>query len=498
MRVRVRNWAVARVAAALCATTAATAAVLTVTPSAPSGIAPPAGAASPASGALGAVMPRLKDSQASQLRRMLEGAPGHGLPSYAKALTSGAPDDPALIQAVMDYAHAVHGGRLREGDYLADWGMRPTGFDPWPSFVAAVKEDRLATWIASLPPPYTGYDGLRRGLATYRALASDGGWKVIPEGPELALGATGPRVAALRKRLAAEDSGVDAKGPDKFDAGLVEAVRRAQKRYGLEPVGRVGKGTLAALNVPASDRVDSIVANLERWRWLPAQLPADRIQINIAAAVLTMFKGDAPATSMKVVTGRPGDHTPMLSSQIHSIVLNPPWNVPTSIATKELWPKERANRGYLKRSGFKVISTGEGRSRLQQAPGPNNSLGRIKFDFDNKYSVYLHDTPSRGAFERYSRLASHGCVRLERPLDLAKLLLQDDPAWAGDAVDSVIAVGDTKRVRLTKPLAVYLLYWTAFAGSNGQMNFRDDPYEWDGTLASKIGAGKQVTQVATR
>lgn len=493
MRVRVRNWAVARVAAALCATTAATAAVLTVTPSAPSGIAPPAGAASPASGALAAVMPRLKDSQASQLRRMLEGAPGHGLPSYAKALTSGAPDDPALIQAVMDYAHAVHGGRLREGDYLADWGMRPTGFDPWPSFVAAVKEDRLATWIASLAPPYAGYDGLRRGLANYRKIVDDGGWKTIPDGPELAAGASGPRVAALRQRLAAEDTALSAKG-DKYDAETVAAVKRAQKRFGLEPVGRVGKSTLAALNVSARDRVDSIIANLERWRWLPAELPADRIQVNIAAAVLTLFRNDAPATSMKVVTGRPGDNTPMLSSQIHSIVLNPPWNVPTSIATKELFPKGSA---YLSRAGFKVITTPEGGRRLQQKPGPTNSLGRFKFDFDNAYSVYLHDTPGRGAFERYSRLASHGCVRLERPGDLARLLLQDDPAWSGDAVDAAVAAGETKRARLSKPIAVYLLYWTAFAGSNGQMNFRADPYDWDGTLASRIAKSKP-TEVAAR
>jgi murein L,D-transpeptidase YcbB/YkuD len=443
---------------------------------------------------IASVMPRLSEAQAKQLRRMLDAAPSHGLPRYGDSLTEGTPDDPALIQAAMDYAHAVHGGRLREGDYLKDWGLRPTRFDPWPGFVAAVKDDRLATWIAALPPPYSGYDGLRRGLATYRAIVDSGGWKTIPEkGPELASGATGPRVAALRARLAVEDSGIAAKA-DKYDADVVAAVKRAQKRYGLEPVGRVGKATLAALNVPASQRVDAIVANLERWRWLPAQLPANRIQVNIAAAVLTLFKDDAPATSMKVVTGRPGDNTPMLSSQIHSVVLNPPWNVPTSIATKELFPKGPA---YLSRAGFKVIATPEGGKRLQQKPGPTNSLGRYKFDFDNPYAVYLHDTPARSAFDRYSRLASHGCVRLERPGDLAKLLLQDDPAWGEEAIEAALAAGDTKRARLSKPIAVYLLYWTAFAGSNGQMNFRADPYDWDGTLASRIG-GTKPSLVASR
>ena len=443
------------------------------------------------------VMPKLSESQARLLRRMLDGAESHGLPAYGAQVTGAAPDDPGLIQAVMDYAHAVHGGRLRESDYMADWGLRPAGFDPWPGFVQAVKDDRLATWIAALPPPYTGYDGLRRGLAGYRAIVDKGGWKAIPEGSDLTVGARGARVTALRKRLAVEDSGIDANEPAAFDADLAAAVKRAQKRFGLEPTGVANKATLAALNVPAASRVDSIVANLERWRWLPAQLPPDRIQVNIAAAVLTLFKGDAPATSMRVVTGRPGDNTPMLSSMIHSVVLNPPWNVPTSIATKELWPKEKAHRGYLARSGFKVIENADGSKRLQQAPGPTNSLGRLKFDFANNYGVYLHDTPARGKFESYSRLASHGCVRLERPGDLAKLLLRGDPKWDDAAIDDAIATGDTTRARLPEPIAVYLLYWTAFAGSNGQMNFRGDPYGWDGVLASRIEHGVPA-QVASK
>lgn len=443
------------------------------------------------------VMPRLSEAQARLLRRMLDAAGSHGLPAYGAQVTGAAPDDPALIQAVMDYAHAVHGGRLRESDYMPDWGLRPAGFDPWPGFVQAAKDDRLATWVAALPPPYTGYDGLRRGLAAYRAIVDKGGWKAIPDGPDLTPGASGARVTALRRRLAIEDSGTAGDGPAAYDGDLAAAVKRAQKRFGLEPTGVANKATLAALNIPAASRVDAIVANLERWRWLPAQLPADRIQVNIAAAVLTLFKGDAPATSMRVVTGRPGDNTPMLSSMIHSVVLNPPWNVPTSIATKELWPKEKAHKGYLARSGFKVIENADGSKRLQQAPGPTNSLGRIKFDFANNYGVYLHDTPARGKFESYSRLASHGCVRLERPGDLAKLLLHGDPRWDDAAIDDAIAAGDTTRAKLPQPIAVYLLYWTAFAGSNGQMNFRGDPYGWDGVLATRIERGVPA-QVAAK
>jgi murein L,D-transpeptidase YcbB/YkuD len=253
----------------------------------------------------------------------------------------------------------------------------------------------------------------------------------------------------------------------------------------LEPAGTVGKATLAALNVSARDRVRQIEANMERWRWLPATLPTHRAQVNIAAAILTVFDADKPVLSMRAVTGRPGDETPMLSSTIHSIVLNPPWNVPSSIATKELWPKERAHPGYLAAHDFRVIDTGSG-TRLQQKAGSKSALGRIKFDFDNPYGVYLHDTPTQGTFSRYSRLASHGCVRLARPLDLAKLLLQDNADWTPDAIDAAIAKGATVRARLNEPVAVFLFYWTAYASADGRVSFVGDPYGWDAELANRL------------
>jgi murein L,D-transpeptidase YcbB/YkuD len=188
--------------------------------------------------------------------------------------------------------------------------------------------------------------------------------------------------------------------------------------------------------------------------------------------------------SMRAVTGRPGDETPMLSSTINSIVINPPWNVPTSIATNELWPKEKKSPGYLKRNGFKVIDG----TRLQQAAGDQSALGRFKFDFNNSYAVYLHDTPSRAKFASFSRLASHGCVRLEKPAELAELLLKANGDWPAEAIAAQVEKGKTLRVSLTNPVEVYLLYWTAFASTSGQMNFRADPYGWDKTLAAKIEA----------
>lgn len=430
--------------------------------------------------------PTLSEAQAAQLRQMIGTASSHGITLPAAMANPGElPNGPELVYAAMNFARALHSGGLAEQDYMREWGLRPPRFDPWPGFLDAVAKDELGAWMASLPPPYTGYDGLRRGLANYRAIEANGGWATLAAGTDLKPGASGARVAALRKRLSIEDGSVPLTG--NYDAALTEAVQRQQKRYGLKPTGAVGPQTLAALNVPASDRVRQIIANMERWRWLPAELPTDRVQVNIAAAVLTVFRADSPILSMRAVTGRPGDNTPMLQSQIHSVVLNPPWNVPSSIANRELWPKERANPGYLKRNGYRVIETPGGGKRLQQS-SERSALGKYKFDFDNSFAVYLHDTPSQATFDRYARLESHGCVRLARPDDLAKLLFAQDATWTPEAIDKTVASGKTTRARLSQPVSVYLLYWTAFASGSGQMSFRGDPYGWDDKLAVRLAA----------
>ncbi|WP_442681214.1 L,D-transpeptidase family protein [Sphingomonas sp. ASY06-1R] len=458
-------------------------------------VAPSAAPAVPAIVPAPVQIPKLSRSQMDDLRTALAQAEAQGLTDRTLTSDEARSGDQVLISAILDYARAVHAGQLDAGDFLREWGLRPAPYDPRPSFAAAVTQDKLRSWLASLTPPYAGYDGLRRGLATYRQIEADGGWPRLAPGPDLLPGADGPRVIALRTRLAVEDKAVSTDG-DTFDDALLEAVRRAQRRYGLNPSGIVSTQTIAALNVPVSVRIRQILANMERWRWLPPQLARNRIQVNIAAAVLTVFDGDAPVKSMRAVTGRPGDETPMLQSTITSIVLNPPWNVPTSIATKELWPKEKANPGYFKRNGFKVISLADGGSRLQQQAGTKSALGRYKFDFDNPYSVYLHDTPTQATFSLYSRLSSHGCVRLEKPAELAELLLKDAPDWSPDAIKAAITKGDTVRARLQTPVAVYLLYWTAFASANGQISFRGDPYGWDSGLMDKIDGRDRKELVA--
>jgi len=439
-------------------------------------------------------LPTLSPEQAEQVRKLIvQGRIAQGL-RYSAAEAEVLPTDPqGLVRAALDFARAIHIGRLDSGDFQEDWALRPAAWDPLPGFVQAVAGNAIPQWFAGLTPQYEGYDNLRKGLSRYRRIDAAGGWSAIPAGPDLSVGSTGGRVAALRKRLGQEDGDVVATGTT-FDAALKDAVVRAQRRFGLPPTGTVSSQTIGALNVPVASRVRQIMANMERWRWMPKEMPVDRIQVNIAAAQVAVFEGDRPVMSMRGATGKPGGgETPMLASSIHSVVLNPPWNVPAGIAQRELFPKGAA---YLARNGFKVIGTGANR-RLQQQPA-QSALGKYKFDFDNPFAVYLHDTPGKGIFNAYDRLASHGCIRLEKPGDLARLLLEGSSDWTPEAIDGALAEGKTVRADLPKDVAVYLLYWTAYASQNGTMNFRGDPYGWDKTLAAKIETRSAAQALAAR
>ena len=419
---------------------------------------------------LPAPIPPLSAAQEAWANGWLRGGAEQGLMARSKATASLTGE--ALVNALLDRAKALSTGRVDTADFLEIWALRPERFDPRPGLAKAVAEDRLAQWANALTPPYAGYDGLRKGLATYEAIRDKGGWPVLTA-------TSAPMV--VRARIALEDKSVTP------TENLTDVLQRAQRRYGLNPTGLLDARTLAALNVSVDDRIAAIMANMERWRWMPRRLPVNRVQVNIAAAVLTVFQGDQPVTSMRAVTGSPQNATPMLTSNIHSIVVNPPWNVPMSIANRELFPKGRA---ALARQGYKIIKTPEGGERIVQPAGPNSALGRLKFDFANPFAVYLHDTPSRGKFASYDRLASHGCIRLEKPVSLAELMVASDPELNGQ-IQTLIDAGKTQRVSLPQEVAVYLLYWTAFASSNGTMSFRADPYGWDKLLAAKIEASSR-------
>ncbi|MEO6378765.1 MAG: L,D-transpeptidase family protein [Caulobacteraceae bacterium] len=444
----------------------------------------------------------LQPEEAALAIKTLSEAEDHGFPAKAfspelaqrlladRDAASQAKGEALLRQTLVAYAKAQHGARAMSKAIPADWGLRPAKYDAERELALALEENRLQAWLASLPPPFAGYQQLRGALKQYRDVAAAGGWPKVPDGPTLKPGMTDPRVPSLRQRIAVEDSAIDGTDANPlYDPLLAAGVERFQARQGFTPDGAVGKGTLATLNITAQGRVDEIVANLERWRWLPRTLPATRIEVNIPGGAMALYRDDHAAMTMRAIAGRPKDRTPMLISTIHSVVLNPPWNVPASIAAKELWPKQRADPGYFEREDIIVKTADDGSTRLQQRAGLKSALGQVKFDFDNHYGVYLHDTPSRAAFARDGRAVSHGCVRLEHALDLAKVLLESNDAWPPEKVDEVTAGEETIRVKLPNPTPVYLLYWTAYVDADGVLNFRSDIYDWDKALLGLLDAG---------
>ncbi len=369
--------------------------------------------------------------------------------------------------------------------------------------LSAVLEDALAAGrlraaIAGLAPAHDGYRALKAALAQARSLAARSGWPAVPDGPPLRPGDRNDRVAALRARLEASgDLAADAPPPgarDLLDAPLQAALRGFQERHGLEP-GAAGKLTLAALNAPAEQWVRQIEINLDRWRWLPHDLGERYIMVNIAGFTFDLIEEGRPALSMRVVAGKPTHRTPMFTGRMTNIVLNPSWHVPASIARKEVIPHMNRDPSYLEREGFEV--TGSGSSmQIRQKPGARNALGKVKFLFPNRFDVYLHDTPSRSLFSRTVRSFSHGCIRVEKPVELAEYLLKDNPAWTPQKIAAALAKGREQWVAIPRPLPVHLVYWTAWADAAGTLQLRDDIYGRDKPLLEILGTEKAAAQVA--
>jgi murein L,D-transpeptidase YcbB/YkuD len=418
----------------------------------------------------------LTPDQRTAIVAALDQAPSHGLPAIAPSSS-----DPALRDQLIAYAAWQYGGRTSPRELHNEWGVQPPAPPDPAEMAGAAAARRLDGWIAALPPAHSGYAQLRELRRRYQRLADVGGWPALPLGETLRQGDAGERVSLLRRRLAMEGfrAAPDA-APDAFGAGLAAAVLNFQDAHGLEPDAVVGPATLRELNVTAQARLAQIDLNLERWRWLPRELPAERIEVNIAAAEAIYFVDNAPALTMRVVVADPGHHTPQFYSAVAAVVFNPPWNVPDSIARNEILPRAAADPGYLARNNFSYFG-----GRLVQAPGPESALGLFKFDFPSPYGVYLHDTPGKTAFARTDRFLSHGCVRLEKPRELAELLMARQGVGRAQ-IDGYIAGRSTLRVDLQRPVPLFMTYRTAEGGADGTAVFWPDAYGWDARLAEAL------------
>jgi murein L,D-transpeptidase YcbB/YkuD len=377
----------------------------------------------------------------------------------------------------------------------------------------AASDDVLLV-VAGLEPPFPGYRRLEQALATYTKLSREDDQELLPPLPKKAVDpgsvyAGVPRLDRLLRRLGDLPAAAELpSGSMIYQAPLVEALKHFQARHGLEPDGRIGKATLAQLNTPLSYRVRQIQLTLERWRWAPLSFPRPPIVVNIPEFRLRALDDRyEPELEMKVVVGGAYRHqTPVFTNDMTHVIFRPYWNVPLSIQRAELVPKIANDPFYLAENDYEIVSARgvladapiggdvlnelrSGKLAIRQRPGKKNALGFVKFMFPNEYNVYLHGTPAQALFSKSRRDFSHGCIRVEKPEELAAWVLGGLPEWTPERIREAESGTRTLQVNLTRPIPVLIVYGTAVARENGEVFFFDDIYGHDASLNEVLSHG---------
>jgi L,D-transpeptidase YcbB len=381
--------------------------------------------------------------------------------------------------------------------------------DPGQLIQQASQAPDLDRFLQDQFPAHDAYRLLRTALARYRTIAEQGGWPHIPPGPSIKPGMEDPRVPAVRSLLMINGDYSGAEDACQLlDPELAAAVQRFQMRHNLNSDGIIGKNTLAAMNVPVAERIDQILINMELWRWLPHKLEDKQIYVNIAGFYLQARRDEQVEFASPVIVGKVYHKTPVFSDQIRYLEFNPFWNIPPSIARKEIVPEMLKNPDYLRENSIRMFYGwsengpevdpatlnwrklgGEiNRYRLRQDPGPDNALGRVKFVFPNRHDVYLHDTPGHELFRRDDRAFSHGCIRVSRPVELAHYLLSgDDQSWTMERIQKILDEGKRTIILLKKPVPIHILYRTvAVDPDSGAVSFFKDVYGRDALLRQAL------------
>ncbi|MBM3239944.1 hypothetical protein FJZ31_26970 [Candidatus Poribacteria bacterium] len=422
--------------------------------------------------------------------------------------------DLLLTDSFLLYGSHLLAGRINPETIDPEWSIERREVDVVEVLQSALDSNRIEEALKELITPQPCYARLRQALARYRDIAAKGGWPTVPDGPKMQKGDSDERVLALRARLTAVDIPDQESNRDQFtsftydfvllfDDALEQAVRKFQERYGLEVDGIVGPRTLAAMNVTVEERIRQIELNMERWRWLPQDFGRRYILVNIANFELDVVEDGQTVMTMHIIVGKPYQHTPIFSADMTNLIFNPSWYVPPSIARKEILPSVRKDPGYLAKQKMRVYQDWNGETReidpqtinwsqvsaknfpyrFRQDPGSKNAFGRLKFVlFPNQFNVYLHDTPSKSLFSRAVRAFSHGCIRIEKPIELAEYVLRGDEKWNREKILATIKKGRERTVQLPEPIPVYLLYCTVLVNEDGSIQFRDDLYGRDKEL----------------
>ena len=371
----------------------------------------------------------------------------------------------------------------------------------------ALAQKSISTTLRSLAPKHEGYAGLKQTLARYRKIKANGGWVPVDAGDNLEIGVSDPtRTQQLVNRLVVTgDLATAPEDPTVYTEEVAAAVKRFQFRHGIDTLGHVGAQTLAALNVPVEARIQQLEINLERLRWIPQDLGQHYVFVNIASYQLEIYRGAEKSYQEIVIVGKPYRKTPVFSSKMTYMVINPYWTVPPTILFNDVLPEVQRNVGYLANKHIRVFR-GQGSNAvevdpttvdwsklsrnnfpytLRQDPGTDNALGVVKFMFPNTYNVYIHDTPSKALFSQTERALSSGCIRIKNPLGLVDYLIQDDDRWDKTKINAVVKSGKETTILLREPLNVHLLYLTAW-WRDGVAHFRKDPYDRDPAVLAAL------------
>jgi len=447
------------------------------------------------------------------------------LDSLAVALQSES-DPPPDLQALIDVAVTIglfrhisdlHIGRVNPANLNMGFNIEPKKYD-LPALVrVAVVENRIGGMVGEVQPEFLQYELLEEALPRYRQLAEDPSLQPVPVTSAFKEGDSYAGLPKLRRLLIAtgdlEESEAGLAGSTRYEGEIVEAVKRFQARHGRTVDGIIGPATFESLNVPFEERVEQIEFAMERMRWLPELSRTPFIAVNVPAFELWALDPatgrGVPAANMRVVVGKSLDkQTPVFMEDMLWLEYRPYWNVPYSITARELLPHIRKDPAYLDQHDFEIVpqfgnevealpateanieKLGSGQLKLRQRPGPNNSLGLVKFIFPNNAAVYLHSTPATQLFHRTRRDFSHGCIRVEDPVGLAEWVMKNQPGgWSRDRIVEAMNGGAPTRVVLEKPFPVIIFYTTVLVDPEGTVSFYNDIYGHDEALAGALAAG---------
>jgi murein L,D-transpeptidase YcbB/YkuD len=331
------------------------------------------------------------------------------------------------------------------------------------------------------------YKGLKNQLGNYLTIAKNGGWPQINTVKKpLKKGITSHDVAIIKKRLIISGDLSVNDTSQVFNDTLVTAVKSFQARHGFSETGSISDSLIKEMNVPVTKRIEQLLMNMDRMRWLANNPSGNLIVVNIPEFVLHVYEGKQKAFDIDVVVGKEGHNTMMFNGDLNQVVFSPYWNVPPSIVAKEILPAIEKNPNYIAKENMEITGNDDGLPVVRQKPGAGNALGKVKFLFPNSFNIYFHDTPAKSLFEKDKRAYSHGCIRLKEPEKFANYVLRNQPEWTPEKINEAMNSGEEKYVKVKDPIPVVITYYTAWVDENGRLNFREDIYGHDARLAEKM------------